>query len=215
MKRRKWVLVLMMVLLPIASIACTPEAEEYEEVGVDEEIETDVADSGLEEEPVETVGVDGYGYDWDWGTYDTWDADADAELTEAEFGEGFGGVYDTWDGDADGALGWDEFETTTYDWWDVDDDDRIGEDEWNTVTTAWTVDGYEWGAYGDYDTDGDGYLGTTEYGEFFNEEAWNGVWDLDDDGVVGRDEAADTFFDLFDGDDDNLVDGEEWSTWTT
>lgn len=46
------------------------------------------------------------------------------------------------------------------------------------------------------------------------EPAVDGVWDTSDDGVVGRDEVADTFWDWFDMNDDNLVDSTEFEQAT-
>lgn len=182
------------------------------EVGVPEETEVVTSDTFTDID-------DEYYYDWgwDWGEYDAWDTDGDG-ITEVEWTEGFDTVYTTWDVDGDGFVEttylWDE----SYDWWDVDDDELVDEDEYVAYTDTWDDDwgyDYEWPGWDDADVDGDGYLGTTEYQELFNEEAWNGVWDADGDGVVGADEAADTFWDLFDGDDDNLVDENEYDLWVS
>lgn len=154
-------------------------------------------------------------YDWEWTPYTDLDQDRDTNLTETEFQGGFNSAYDTWDTDRDDNLTWSEFETAAYGWWDANNDDRLDENEWNVVSRDWTFDGYEWNTWGEVDRDGDGYLGTTEFQEFFNEEAWNTTWDRDGDGVVGRDEMADTFWDLFDGNDDNMIDENEYGTWAS
>ena len=212
MRRTKIVLTAALLITPLALAGCAPEADLEEETAAADVAETEPLEPvPVDAEPVTTVTA----WDWDWDLHDALDADGDAMLTEAEFEEGFIGAYGTWDTDADATLTFDELETATYDWWDVDDDELIDRNEWTAVTTDWKFDSYTWNEWGTYDADGDGYLGTTEFQELFDEEAWQGVWDADGDGVVGRDEMADTFWDLFDGNDDDRIDANEWEAWTS
>ena len=64
--------------------------------------------------------------------WDEWNADGDAEMTESEFGTGFGeaDVYGEWDQDDDGALTQEEFDTGVFGLYDEDEDNSWNEQEY-------------------------------------------------------------------------------------
>jgi hypothetical protein len=212
-------LMLTLVALVATLGACAP-ADEYDEAEDATATETDQygAEEGIEDGETEGYGTDETGTEVaaagevEWGTWDEWDADADAELTREEFDAGFEAAWD-WDVDGDGVAGPDEVSDNFWDLFDGNDDDLIDETEYADGQERFEA-GAELGAFADADTDGDGHLGRTEYDEWLNESAWDGVWDTDDDGVVGGDELADTFWDWFDLNDDNLIDESEFEQVT-
>lgn len=200
--------------------ACAPddeygEAEDATVAGTDEYGEEYGADEGLE---TEGYGTDEAGTEMaaageaGWGTWDEWDVDANAELTREEFDQGLQANLDL-DVESDAEVTADE---VSDDFWvlvDASGDDRIDETEFAEGRERFQA-GAEWGTLADFDTDGDGHLSRTEYDEWLNESAWDGVWDTNDDGVVGRNELADTFWAWFDLNDDDRVDETEWEQAT-
>lgn len=80
-----------------------------------------------------------FGDEADYGTWDDWDADANNELTQTEFEEGFGeyGNYGEWDANTDNQVGETEFSEGVFDLWDEDDSAGINENEWNTSSDWW------------------------------------------------------------------------------
>lgn len=101
-----------------------------------------------------------------------------------------------------------------YDWdvWDEDDDDRLSDDEF-----AIALDGTR--AWADWDLDGDGYLDEDEWDAATGDAEWSddwgnfGDWDADDDLRLTEDEWAGGFWDVFDDNDDDWVDENEWNTY--
>ena len=153
---------------------------------------------GTETTATTTVDVDTV-----WGDYGTWDVDRNNQLVADEFGTRFNDVYAGWGG-ADRTLTRDEMADTWYDWWDFNDDNIIDENEWRTGTTNWNVENVTWGDYGTWDADSNG-ITDVEFRAGFG-RAWpaNATWSVD--------EMRDTWWDFFDGNDDNIVDGDEWRT---
>ena len=98
------------------------------------------------------------------GTFNEWDADADTEITESEWNEGWADVdlFGEWDADADGFL---------------------TEEEWTSGTEEWNNVGWDWGTFGDWDTDANAELNEEEFGQGFYT-----VWDADDDQVLTQTE---------------------------
>ncbi len=75
-----------------------------------------------------------YGDDYEYGFSD-WDADGDSEITEAEFGEGFGtygtGLYDDFDADGNSELTDTEFGRGMFGIYDADESGFLDENEYN------------------------------------------------------------------------------------
>lgn len=113
------------------------------------------------------AGGDELYQDDNYGTFDTWDADANAEIDENEFNTAYyeSGYYDDWDADRSGTIEEDEFSDMAGgedfdDWdaddsgdldeneageglfnmWDDNDDEAIDEDEYNTYYDSWFGD---------------------------------------------------------------------------
>ena len=161
--------------------------------------------------PTDTLGTQ-TGSEWNqaWGELGTWDTDADNQLAENEWDQGFEqNVWANWDADQSGDLSQQEWQDTWWSWLDDDNDGLITESEWNQGTQRFDDIDVEWADWSEIDADQDGQLGKSEFGEWWNQNAWE-TWDADGDGAVGRDEAADTFWDFFDGNDDGLIDANEW-----
>ena len=204
-----WPLAAALVLLP----GCTPTADEAET----ETTETaETAEYGTaEEDPLPADlerEADLRTAEGDEVTLANLDTDLDEQITEDEFNTNYAELAARWDVDGDGTLASDEMSDNFFDLFDGNDDDLIDEEEFQTAR-KWEA-GAEWNNVLDFDKDGDSHLGRTEYGEWFDEQAWDATWDVDGDGVLGPDEQADTFWDLFDLNDDNLIDGTEMEAFS-
>ncbi|MDX1585001.1 MAG: hypothetical protein R3338_15495, partial [Thermoanaerobaculia bacterium] len=92
---------------------------------------------------------------------------------------------------------------------DVNDDNIIDEQEWTLGTERWAFDDIDWGEWDTWDANADAELTETEWNEEWNSTVWPS-WGVETDGVVGRDELADTFWDFFDANDDDIIDAGEW-----
>ncbi|MBW3670615.1 MAG: hypothetical protein KY432_02955 [Acidobacteria bacterium] len=67
----------------------------------------------------------------------------------------------------------------------------------------------DWWIYTDWDVDANQELTQTEFDQRW--ETGFAEWDVDGDGALGPDESADTLWDWFDGNDDNIIDENEWT----
>lgn len=76
------------------------------------------------------------------------------------------------------------------------------------TTAANQIDESDWWLYSDWDRDADQRLTETEFRRGW--ERGFSEWDIDDDGSVGSEEAADMFRNFFDRDGDNVVDRQEF-----
>lgn len=168
--------------------------------GYDDEAELDEADVGPETEMAEVE----YGFA-------EWDADQNRYLDENE--------WTTWDADQDRSawntdgedgLSADEFGVVTVTVWDRDDDDLVSEDEWNEGTERWFGDDVDYGAWADWDLDGDSELDANEVREGFETNNLYDRVDRDADLIIDDEELADWFFDIFDWNDDDQIDTTEW-----
>lgn len=188
--------VLLSILLVIAAFGCSEEpvidVADTESVTTDSVIPTD---SGLEPDQ--------------WWSYGDWDTNADQKLRRDEFDSRFEGNFTQWDVDGDGALDSEESADAFRDFFDGDDDNIVAQQEWNTGVSRWNFEAVDWSDWSAWDADGDGRLTETEWRERWNESAWT-AWDSDGDGLVQRGEMADTFWDFFDGNDDDVIDAGEW-----
>lgn len=148
------------------------------------------------------------GVDREWGAWNDWDSDRDNRLVRNEFDSRFGGVYDRWDADRNAALSRDELADTWYDLWDGNNDNIIDEPEWTRATKSWDFDGVAYNGWRDWDLDNDGRLLENEFDQRFG--GIYDTWDRDRNNSLTRDELRDTWWDLFDGNDDDFIDANEW-----
>lgn len=144
--------------------------------------------------------------------FSQWDSDQDTYLVREEWDAWWADNDISGDFDTDGTdgLGQEEWANTTYSFWDADDDDRITEEEWTQGTERWFGADAEYGAWADWDLDGDSELDANEVAEGFEREGLYDRVDRDADAVIDDEELADWFFDVFDFDDDDRIDTTEW-----
>jgi len=176
--------------------ACEPEANEYDELEMD--------DAPVAEE---MAGED--------VAYAQWDTDGNRMLSREEFGPWYADrrVFTDWDADDEEGLNRDEFAGGLVGEWDEDDSDRLNETEWSTGAQRVFGD-TEYGAFADWDADGDSELDANEVAEGFETHGLYDRVDGDRDALIDDEELADWFFDLFDANDDDELDTTEWeSTW--
>ena len=145
------------------------------------------------------------------GGFADWDTDTQAGVDETEFTAGFGNAWNDWDANRDARWDADEAAGTFWTRWDANDDERLDQNEWNEGVRTWGFQNGDYGTWADWDANNDSYLDQQEFGRGFETKAWDD-WDADGDGAVGRDEVADTYWDWFDGNDDNLIDENEWGS---
>lgn len=105
--------------------------------------------------------------------------------------------FDNWDVNNDSYLDEDEFfdaydEVGYYDTWDDDDNDSLSETEWEVAADE-HLSAYDFGAFSDWDTNGDGTVSENEFQEGLFE-----LIDQNSDGQIGEDDWS-----LFD--DDNGI----------
>lgn len=189
-------------LVPLA--AC--DANGAEQVG-DAELE-----GGLETTPAAetTLGQNGFA---------DWDADANAQLTRDEWGNWWSqrGIYDEWNTDAEEGLVGEELAGGAFAAWDVDNDNNLNQNEWQEGAGTWFADD-EYGDWGEWDANGDSALDANEVAEAFERENLYDRVDRDSDALIDDEELADWWFDIWDGNDDALIDTTEWdqvgAEWT-
>lgn len=155
------------------------------------ETEEVVADMGVEEDVVGT---------------DTWDTDY--------YYTTFAGTnyYEDWDLDDDNFLNDDEFTTSFYNTWDTDNDGAIEEAEWTTVTADYNLENADWATW---DADGDGLLEENEFDTGFANYGWYDTWDVDNDNLVTEREYTDGIFGIWDENDDNMLDTNEFGAYNS
>ena len=78
-----------------------------------------------------------------------------------------------------------------------------------TATTVATTDTNAWGDYTTWNTIASDPITQEEFNTGF--ATVYPVWDADRNQTVSRDEMADTWHDWFDGNNDDIIDGEEWN----
>jgi Ca2+-binding EF-hand superfamily protein len=165
--------------------------------------ETDPGDTATQPTQMQQQG----GTAAQFGTYQEWDADQSGAVTQTEFASRFQSFagWSQWDADRDQNL--DETEAAQVQWtmFDGNADGRLDETEWREGVEELGVAG----DYEDSDRDGDGRITQAEFTQWFERNAWS-VWDRNGDGMVGRDEAADTLWNMWDGDDDDQLEENEW-----
>lgn len=142
-------------------------------------------------------------------TYTDWDSDGNLELTETEFETGLAetGTFDAWDRDDDAGLSEGEFATGVFSSWDTDNDLQITEEEYAAGTERWYGADYDT-PFTDYDTDTSGFIDRTEFGEGWDSEYYT-QWDADGDSLLSEEEYTTGVFGSADLDDDQVITVEE------
>ena len=187
----------------VTAMACEREAEVDAVSATSATIDPGVTSTSATVDPSAEVEIDR-----EWGLLADWDTDRDDRIGEQEFGTRFGNVYDRWDLDHNASLSRDEMADTWYDLWDGNDDNIVDEQEWTRPSEGWDFDGVDWNTWRDWDVDNDGRLAENEFDTRFTPIYER--WDTDSNGVT-RDELRDTWWDMFDNNNDNFVDSTEWT----
>lgn len=140
------------------------------------------------------------------------DIDRTNRMDAAAFDDRFGpgGVFDTWDADSDGFLRENEFAVRLFDAWDLDNDNMLETREWDRSTEAWGVSGF--GGLADWDTDRDTFVSDEEWRAGFSDNGLFDRFDADRNDFLTGDEFTDLAFDVFDANNDAIVDDTEWDT---
>ncbi len=130
------------------------------------------------------------------------------DLTPTRFNEGFSqtGYYEAWDQNDDDMLDQDEFTTGIYADWDADNDNILTEDEFTTGAERWGVTDTD---FSTLDADGDGEVVYSEFNENWDNDAVYSTWDGDDDGLLNNDEFSTGLYDSADLDSDQVITVEE------
>lgn len=173
-----------------------------------------------EEEPYDTeTGMEegttdmGVGQETDY--YSEWDTDANQEISETEWNEGWGttGLFDDWDMNRDQAISEEEFGGGTYGIWDEDESGYVDENEFNTWSERWFGNEYDYGTFGEWDADADAQLTEEEFGEGFRETGYYSEWDADADTQLTEDEFGEGLFGLWDENRNMALERNEYDTW--
>lgn len=198
-----------MALCVLVLFGCTRESEVVE---TDTMATVDTAATGTSATTatVTTTIADADRY---WGPWSEWDTDNDNRLARNEFDARFDGVYDRWDIDRSGSLSRDELADTWRDLWDNNNDDIIDEEEWKVSTDNWKIEGVDFKNWREWDIDNDGRADANEFRQGFA-SVYN-FFDTDRNNDITRDELRQKWFDVFDGNDDDIIDANEWRERTS
>lgn len=134
------------------------------------------------------------------------DTDGDQQVTREEYDAWFTEqVWNDWDTDGDDQVTQNELRDTFWGWWDTNDDGFVDEREYERGRETFTLEGVD---YADFDQVADqGRWDRDSFDPWFEENVWS---NLDtDDRRLGREEAADTFWQWWDEDGDDRVDADE------
>lgn len=176
-------------------VACGPDAGE-DDLDAGADVGAEAAEAPPTTRPAEDT------------PFATWDQDQDQLLQREEFGTWAQdeGVF----GDMVGAEGLDReaLNERIYDRWDLDGDDTVTQIEWQTGTEG--LYDADHGTWTDWDVDGNNELDMNELAQAHERLGlWNEI-DADADGQIGDRDLSDWFFDLFDANDDDALDPQEW-----
>lgn len=146
----------------------------------------------------EVVTVADVGATVDVTSIDTWDRE--------EFYTTFipTNYYEDWDVNDDNFLDEEEFRASFFKIWDTDNDGMIEDIEWSAAVADYGLNGLDW------DTNDDGYIDTTEFNTGFSDTGWYEAWDTDGDGLIEMREYTDGIFTIWDEDDDDVLNAEEY-----
>lgn len=205
---------LTIALCVFAALGCSREAEVADVDTTTVSATSATVDPGLTATSATVDPTTATVVDRNWGGWADWDADRDNRLARNEFDTRFGGVYDRWDTDRNAALSRDEMRDTWYDLWDNNNDNIVDEAEWTRATKSWNFKDVNYNGWRDWDVNNDGRLMNDEFGQRFG-----GIydrWDTDRNNALTRDEMRDTWWDLFDNNNDDMIDSDEWRarTWS-
>lgn len=180
-------------LIPLA--ACDAGGEQADDVDLGQEVETAPTTDAASEQA---------------GLIE-WDTDTNQELNRQEWDAWYAdqGTYDQWNSDNQEGLTRDELATGTVGLWDSDSDGSLTENEWNEGMGTWYGD-QDYGAWGEWDANGDSALDANEVAEGLEREGLYDTVDRDSDALVDDEELADWWFDIWDGNDDEIIDTTEW-----
>ncbi|MDX1577060.1 MAG: hypothetical protein R3266_01190 [Gemmatimonadota bacterium] len=139
----------------------------------------------------------------------TLDANGDSYLDADEIAEWVDdeGILMSWDIDADSEIDEDDIEGNAFRLWDQNDDGLVSEEEWKTGAELWYPTDTEIVPIADWDLDGDSELDADEFAEAFDVSVLGEIWVQDD---LNRATFKHAYFDLYDTNDDGLVDRMEW-----
>ena len=142
---------LVALFLVVGLSACA----EREAAEVDVETETPAVEEGTGQAFEQTS---------DFGTFNEWDADANAEINESEWDEGW-------------------TDTNLFSEWDTNADDNLTQEEWTAGTEEWTNTNWDWGLFEDWDADANAELTQDEFGAGLYT-----AWDANDDDALTQEE---------------------------
>jgi hypothetical protein len=140
-----------------------------------------------------------------------WDADADGQMTIAEFKAGVSerAVFTTWDANTDGMLDNDEFTNGIFSRYDADissdwNDTEYGMAQMRYGSTWWgdreNVTGLE-----AWDVDGDGILLRNEFHDGWGQQGMLGKFDINADNLISEEEFSTGIFNQYDIDGDRVI----------
>jgi hypothetical protein len=138
----------------------------------------------------------------------SWDQNQDRLLQRAEFNAWARdeGLFDDMVGD-DG-LDREALNQRIYDRWDMDGDGTVTEIEWQAG--AGDVYDLDYGNWTDWDADGDSQLDMNELAEAHERIGFWNELDRNADGRIDDEDLGDWFFNLFDTNDNDALDPQEW-----
>ena len=126
--------------------------------------------------------------------------------------------YDTWfgneawgglDANSDQQVAQNELGDTFWVLWDENADGAVDEQEYTQGREAFAISGVTYPEFGEAAGDDQRWT-RDEFDPWFQQNVW-ATWDTDSNQQLTRDEAADTWWDLWDGNDDDMIDDQELS----
>lgn len=173
------------------------------------ETETMQSDTAMEPAEPETGAMEAPVPDPNSADIATWNTDADARLTAAEFGGWLAekDFYAGWNTDGAEGLTAQEFGTGLAGVLDVNGDGSVSSMEWSETGPSWA--GQD-AMLADWDGNGDGALTADEVVAGVQGGTLWSQWDQDGNGTLDRSEFDAAVFDAWDTNGDGFVDETEW-----
>ncbi|WP_276496427.1 hypothetical protein [Pontibacter litorisediminis] len=116
--------------------------------------------------------------------------------------------YGEWDANDDNNLDENEFYGGFYDTWDVNNDNSLDENEWTTATRDYGIENQNWS---DWDTNSDKSLDENEFRTGMANTNYYTDWDADRNKMINEREYTDGIFGLWDDNDDDILDNNEYN----
>lgn len=141
-----------------------------------------------------------------------WDQNGDQVMDRTEFGAWAQseGPFDDFIDD-EGIVDFEAIQGELHSALDVDGDGTVGEGDWDSAMQD--LFGSEpFGEWADWDIDADAELNEEEFRQGAEQHGLQDRMDGDGDGSVSQQEVQDFFFELFDENDDDSVDMNEWNS---